>query len=121
MAVTTAATLDTLMSSDADSRGIGLSGRILDSAWRGAAAYHYHMLAHRQLYVGQAESAMYSSIRCSEYEDVLDPVDIYSLIALASFHSGHLDICNSAFIKLETLPNLEKKATDAFQALVRLG
>lgn len=32
--------------------------RIVDNAWRGAEAYHYFLLAQRQLYEGYMENAM---------------------------------------------------------------
>ena len=38
------------------------------------------------------------------YEDILNPRDIYSLIALTAYHNGHFGICSRAFIKLETMP-----------------
>jgi len=120
MAATTAATLDTLMTADAESRadGVGSAGsKVMDNAWRGAEAYHYFLLAHRQLYSGDIESAMKTAIRCAEFEDILDPKDIYSLVALTAYHSGNFGICSRAFIKIETLPGLDKKYADAIQTL----
>lgn len=32
--------------------------RILDDAWRGAEAYHFFLLAQRQLYEGKVDAAM---------------------------------------------------------------
>lgn len=69
VAQTTAATLETLMmtSLEANATTTTLVGNTLNntnsanktskafaSAWRGAAAYHYLMLAHRQYYAGQS-------------------------------------------------------------------
>ena len=120
VAATTAATLDTLMTADAESRagGAGSAGsKVMDNAWRGAEAYHFFLLAHRQLYSGEMEAATKTSIRCAEFEDILDPKDIYSLIALTAYHSSHFDICSRAFIKLETLPGLTAEEADAIQSL----
>mmetsp|Transcript_6986 Transcript_6986/g.14069 ORF Transcript_6986/g.14069 Transcript_6986/m.14069 type:complete len:1248 (+) Transcript_6986:71-3814(+) len=120
VAATTAATLDTLMTADAESRAGGAGGKgskVMDNAWRGAEAYHYYLLAHRQLYKGDVDAAMKTAIRCAEFEDVLDRREIYSLIALTSYHSGHLNICSRAFIKLETLPDLDKKTEEGIQNL----
>jgi len=89
----------------------------MDNAWRGAEAYHYYLLAHRQLYKGDVDSAMKTAIRCAEFEDVLDRREIYSLIALTAYHSSHLNICSRAFIKLETLPDLDKKTAEGIQNL----
>lgn len=38
--------------------------QVLDSAWRGAEAYHYYMLAQRQLYAGNVGMALRTAIRC---------------------------------------------------------
>lgn len=40
--------------------------QVLDNAWRGAAAYHYYLLAQRQLYNGDIDAAMKTSIRLAE-------------------------------------------------------
>ena len=37
--------------------------QVLDSAWRGAEAYHYYMLAQRQLYQGKVDLALRTAIR----------------------------------------------------------
>jgi WD repeat-containing protein 35 len=36
--------------------------RLVDRAWRGAEAYHFFMLAHRQLYQGEFDAAMKSAL-----------------------------------------------------------
>jgi WD repeat-containing protein 35 len=116
-AATTAATLDTLMTADAESRAGGAGSKVLDNAWRGAEAYHYFLLAHRQLYKGEYDAAMKTAIRCAEFEDVLEARDIYSLIALTAYHASYFGICSRAFIKLETLPNVTEQFSDAIQTL----
>ncbi|KAH8053032.1 hypothetical protein JL722_9697 [Aureococcus anophagefferens] len=114
IAQTTAATLDTLMTHDQES---GASGaKVLDNAWRGAAAYHYYVLAHKQLYAGSMDAAAKTSIRLAECEDVLRR-DIYSIVALAAYHSGDYDVCSRAFIKLETLDDLAEDEQDEIQRL----
>merc|ERR1719240_2534267 len=60
IAQTTAATLDTLMTHDHESGATG--AKVLDNAWRGAAAYHYLLLAHRQLYSNKIDAAMKTAI-----------------------------------------------------------
>ena len=115
IAQTTAATLDTLMTHDQES---GASGaKVLDNAWRGAAAYHYYVLAHKQLYAGSMDAATKTSIRLAEYEDVLPRRDIYSIVALAAYHNGDYDVCSRAFIKLETLDDLAEDEQDEIQKL----
>ncbi|CAM9895021.1 unnamed protein product [Heterosigma akashiwo] len=107
-----------------DARRAGSKGKfpppspaVLDNAWRGAEAYHYYLLAQRQLYQAKMEAAMKTAIRLAEFEDILDPRHIYSLIALAAYNAQYLNICSRAFIKLETLPGLEEKEREALQDL----
>ena len=63
-AQTTAATLANLMTHDSTSTSVGGTGgdkedaRVLDAAWRGAEAYHFLMLAQRQLYAARYAAAM---------------------------------------------------------------
>ena len=54
---------------------------------------------------------MCTAMRLVDYEDILDPVDIYSLIAIASYYAKHYGQCSKAFIRLETLdlPEAETK------------
>lgn len=112
VAQATAATLDTLMTQSSTG-----AARVLDNAWRGAAAYHYLLLAHRQLYKGDVDAAMLTAIRLAEFEDVLAPRDIYSLIALAAYHNRYFAVCSRAFIKLETLPGVSDSDKEAIQTL----
>lgn len=54
-----------------------------------------------------------TALRLSEYEDILDTKDIYSLIALTSFYNKYFAQCSKAFVKLEALedvPSQEQKA-----------
>lgn len=117
IAQNTAKTLDTLMTMDQNAGSDSRGSKILDNAWRGAAAYHYYLLAQRQLYDGQMDAAMRTSIRLSEYEDVLPPKDIYSLVALTAFHNNFFGVCSRAFIKLETMPSVAEADRDAIQSL----
>lgn len=54
--------------------------KLLDNAWRGAEAYHFLMLTQRQLRAGNIEAAFKTSMSLMEYEDILEPKNIYSLI-----------------------------------------
>ena len=105
----TAATLDTLLAQDATMTTTGLSGeeaaavRVLDAAWHGAEAYHFWMLAHRQLYSSDIAAALRTALRLTEYEDVLDPKAVHSLIALCAYYNGFFGQCSKAFIRLEQL------------------
>ncbi|KAJ8610815.1 hypothetical protein CTAYLR_006449 [Chrysophaeum taylorii] len=115
IAHTTAATLETLMTHDQES---GMSGaKVLDNAWRGAAAYHYYLLSHRQLYAGDYHAAKLSGIRLAEYEDIIPKRDIYSLVAIAALHAQDWNVCSRAFMKLETLDGISKEDQEKYEDL----
>jgi len=96
---TTAQTLEGLMKDDATTG----ADKALDSAWRGAEAYHFLCLAQRQLYAGDVDMAMRTALRLCEYEAVLDAKEIYSLVALTAFYAKFYGQCSRALIKLESL------------------
>ncbi|KAM9786504.1 WD repeat-containing protein 35 isoform X1 [Syngnathus typhle] len=81
--------------------------RVLDNAWRGAEAYHFFLLAQRQLYEGYTENAMHTALHLREYEDIIPAVEIYSLLAICSSASRAFGTCSQAFIKLEALESVE--------------
>ena len=78
----------------------------MDRAWRGAEAYHFWMLLHRQLYAGSLKAALRTALNLRRYDNVLPLEDIYSALALVAFHGGFYAQCSKAFMKLEALPHL---------------
>ncbi|KAI6173956.1 WD repeat-containing protein 35 [Aphelenchoides besseyi] len=56
--------------------------RLIDTAWRGAEAIHFYMLAHRQLYENKYDAAMRTAIVLTEYEEFLAPLEIYLLLEI---------------------------------------
>ena len=94
-----AQTLDSLVNQDQATGG----DKWLDSSWRGAEAYHFLLLAQRQLYSGYPAEAMRTALRLKEYEGVLTQEEIYSLIALTAFYSKFYGQCSKAFVKLQAL------------------
>ena len=46
---------------------MGSKNRALDNVWRGAEAYHFWLLAHRQLYAGDMEGAMRTALQLRKY------------------------------------------------------
>mmetsp|Transcript_9052 Transcript_9052/g.14851 ORF Transcript_9052/g.14851 Transcript_9052/m.14851 type:complete len:1200 (+) Transcript_9052:114-3713(+) len=110
----TAATLDSLLQVDQATDG----NRALDVSWRGAEATHFYLLAQRQLYEGMIDAAMKTALLLREYEDILDAVDVYSLIAITSFYNKFYGQCSKAFIKLESMDDvLSQQKRDAFAIL----
>ena len=65
------------------------SSSMVDSAWRGAEAWHFYILACKQLYSGYPDAAATTTISLAPFEDILDPVKIYSLQGTAVFIIGY--------------------------------
>jgi hypothetical protein len=63
------------------------------------------------------DAAMKTSIKLCEYDDILSPRDIYSLLALTSFSNKFYAICSQAFVKLETLQDTPADERDAIETL----
>ncbi|XP_054288459.1 WD repeat-containing protein 35-like [Macrosteles quadrilineatus] len=91
--------------------------RILDSAWRGAEAYHFLMLAHRQLYTGNADAAMLTALNLKNYEDILNTEDIFCLLACASAACKAFGTCSRAFMKLESLESVSESKREEYADL----
>ncbi|XP_066268365.1 WD repeat-containing protein 35-like isoform X1 [Branchiostoma lanceolatum] len=94
-----------------------MDSKVIDNAWRGAEAYHFYLLAQRQLYNGYVDAAMKTALHLREYEDIIDPVDIYSLLALAACANRAFGSCSKAFIKLESLDNTSQDQKETFLEL----
>lgn len=54
--------------------------KLLDNAWRGAEAYHFYLLAQKQLHMSQIDRAFVTSQALTLYEDIMNPRMIHSLI-----------------------------------------
>jgi WD repeat-containing protein 35 len=89
----------------------------MDNAWRGAEAYHFWLLAHRQLYNGNVDLAMRTALHLRDYEDVLDPLEIYSFLGLSAFYNKFFGQCSKAFIKLECMPAIPADKRESFSDL----
>eukprot|EP00771_Trimastix_marina_P000022 gnl/Trimastix_PCT/1017.p1 GENE.gnl/Trimastix_PCT/1017~~gnl/Trimastix_PCT/1017.p1 ORF type:complete len:1177 (-),score=415.03 gnl/Trimastix_PCT/1017:129-3659(-) len=105
--------LEHLMRDDAATR----DQRELDTVWRGAEAWHFLMMAQRQLYQGQIDAAMKTSLRLAEYCDLLDPQVVHSLIALCAYQNRHFHRCSNAFIKLESIHAGSAAKREAYEEL----
>ncbi|CAE7432828.1 Wdr35 [Symbiodinium pilosum] len=111
--MTTAQTLQSLVTQDQSVS----SDRALESPWRGCEAFHLYLLSQRQLYEGQFEQAMKTSLRLAEYEDILDTQTIYSLIALTTYYNKFYMQCSKAFIKLEASGDVSDEMRTKFSDL----
>ncbi|XP_043251348.1 WD repeat-containing protein 35 [Colletes gigas] len=91
--------------------------RIIENAWKGAEANHFLLLAHRQIYSGNIDAAMKTALRLREYEDILEPEDIYCLLALSSAVNHAFAVCSKAFIKLESLESISESTREEYEDL----
>ncbi|XP_053141283.1 WD repeat-containing protein 35 isoform X2 [Hemicordylus capensis] len=91
--------------------------RLIDNAWRGAEAYHYFILAQRQLYEGYVDTAMKTALHLRDYEDIIPAVEIYSLLALCACANRAFGTCSKAFVKLEVLETLSAEQRQQYEDL----
>ena len=108
--LTTQKTLDTLITSDINTN----TDKVLNNPWRGAEAWHFYLLAQRQLYNKQYNDALKTAKRLAEYELELDTKKVYSVIAIASYYNKNFKECSKAFVKLEGITNLSEAERTKF-------
>lgn len=87
----TSSTLDGLLAEDSAPQ---MHSKMIDAAWRGAEGLHYFLLAQRQLYSGQYAASLRTAVRLVEYDDILDPVQVHSILALAAVANKSYGICS---------------------------
>ncbi|EGW08224.1 WD repeat-containing protein 35 [Cricetulus griseus] len=96
---------------------LSTTSRFTDNAWRGAEAYHFFILAQRQLYEGYVDTALKTALHLRDYEDIIPSVEIYSLLALCACASRAFGTCSKAFIKLESLETLSAEQKQQYEDL----
>lgn len=99
---------ETLMSADP---------KLIDQPWHGAEAFHFILLAQRQLYEGYVDASMKTALHLREYEDILNQEVVYSVLALASCANRAFGTCSKAFIKLESLEHLSSEQKQQYEDL----
>ncbi|KAG8232916.1 hypothetical protein J437_LFUL011025 [Ladona fulva] len=80
---------------------------VFEKPWKGAEAYHFLMLAQKQLYEGNLDTALKTAMNLQSYDDILDYETVYSLIALSACGCEAYEVCSKAFMKLEAIPERE--------------
>ncbi|KAG0418880.1 hypothetical protein HPB47_004532 [Ixodes persulcatus] len=73
------------------------TSRPMDQPWRGAEAFHFYILAQRQLYEGFMDAAMRTALNLRDYEDILDVSEIYTLLALTSCANRSMSCSKTRF------------------------
>ncbi|XP_072811114.1 WD repeat-containing protein 35-like [Vicugna pacos] len=100
-----------------EEEALSTTSRFTDTAWRGAEAYHFFLLAQRQLYEGSVDSALTTALCLRDYEDIIPAVEIYSLLALCACARRAFGTCSKAFIKLESLETLSSEQKQQYEDL----
>ncbi|KAF2982220.1 hypothetical protein EK904_002644, partial [Melospiza melodia maxima] len=93
------------------------TNRFADNAWRGAEAYHFFILAQKQLYKGSVDAALKTALHLRDYEDIIPAIEIYSLLALCACANRAFDTCSKAFVKLESLETLQPEQRQQYEEL----
>ncbi|EDV23603.1 uncharacterized protein TRIADDRAFT_50569 [Trichoplax adhaerens] len=91
--------------------------KTMDNAWRGAEAFHFYLLAQRQLYDGQFDAAMKTALHLRDFEDFIDSERVYSLLVLASISNKCYGIASKAFIKLESMESFTDSQRQSYEDL----
>ncbi|XP_069964881.1 WD repeat-containing protein 35 isoform X2 [Bactrocera oleae] len=84
--------LDTMSPEDA---------HVVEHMWHAAEAYHFMMLAQRQLRFGITRNAVATALRLCDYDDILPAEDVYNILALSCCADRSFGTCVKAFTKLE--------------------
>lgn len=110
----TTSALAGLLQEDYTSSGDSL---VIDNAWRGAEAFHFYLLTQRQLYGGRPDAALRTAMRLREYDDIIDPVDAHSLLALVACANKAFGVCSKSFIKLESVEGMSEDIRERYEEL----
>ncbi|CAB3400293.1 unnamed protein product [Caenorhabditis bovis] len=89
--------------------------KIMETAWRGAEAYHLILLAYQYLYQGSPEEGLRTALILTDYEDILEPEEILPMIVLAAIKSKLFAVASKAMMRLEAL----KTFTQAEQNIMK--
>ena len=116
---TTAETFQILVEENDLSKIPKTNNRDAEDIWHKAAAYHFLMLAHEQLYHKQFESAMKTAIQCIDFADAIDKEVVFSIIALSAYKSKNFGSCSKALIMLKSIIK-DESTSSGLQKLVRL-
>ncbi|XP_067631669.1 WD repeat-containing protein 35 isoform X2 [Eurosta solidaginis] len=90
---------------------------VVEHMWHAAEAYHFMMLAQRQLRFGVVHSALTTALRLCDYDDILPKEDVYNILALASCADRAFGTCAKAFTKLESLDNIPERRIHEYKEL----
>ncbi|CAG9463207.1 unnamed protein product [Pedinophyceae sp. YPF-701] len=89
----------------------------VNNAWHGAQAYHFWLMAHRELYLGNYREAIFPAAVLPQYEDVLGGHQVASLLALTGLYSSCYGRCSRALTQLELSEALSESDREACRDL----
>lgn len=112
-AATVQQTLDTLIKHDSQTG----NNKAVESCWRRAEAFHFLIRAHEMLYKGDMDKAMNCALRAAENDDVVNPKQAWSLVAVTTYCNKFFGQCSKAFVKLENLRGLNQTEKDGYENL----
>ena len=75
----------------------------MGSAWDGALAWHFWLMALRGIYEGDFEGGMRAAIHLVKFESALGAREVHSVLALTSFYAGYMGECSRAFTRLQLM------------------
>lgn len=90
---------------------------LLDLVWHCAKAYHFMLLAQRQLRSGLIHSAVLTSLRLRDFDDVISVEDVYCMMALSSCADRSFGTCSKAFMKLESAEKIPEQRRISYEEL----
>ena len=60
---------------------------------------------------------MKCALRVAEHDEVIEPKEAFSLVAITAYYCSHFGQCSKAFVRLESLPGLTQAEREAYAAL----
>ncbi|GAV06672.1 hypothetical protein RvY_16622-2 [Ramazzottius varieornatus] len=84
----------------------------LEAPWRSAEAYNLLIVAQVFYDQGEFSKALRAAGTLCLYQDILDPVQIFSLIALASVQLKRWDVVNEAIIRVVHMDSTDSKVAE---------
>lgn len=73
------------------------------SPWKGAQAYYFMRKTHSLYHSKEYHNAMCLAYRLQYFTKYLPPVEVYSILAIASFNDEHYGVCSKTLIKLQNI------------------
>lgn len=70
-----------------------------------------------KFFTGYVDASMKTALQLMDYEDILDPMDIYSLLGLGACANRSFGVCSKAMSKLESSSSVPDDQRDHYESL----